>query len=420
VNPSDDPFSGKAAFFDRHYREGTRGRMRLELVLERLRRALPPPPATVLDAGGGTGAFAIPLARDGYDVTVLDRSDEWLEVAARNGRDAGVDLRLVHGSAESAPEAASGPFDAVLCHTVLIYAEDPGRVLGALREVARDGAVLSSLEKNRDALPVRPAREGDFGEALRVMDDPIATGRIAIPNRALSIGELRSAMVATRWLPTSWAGIRTYSDGVLEPLDARTFDTAMTLERKAAVRDPHRRLGRLLHVRARAWQPQTLDAIQARSLEGAGPGTRESWPASSALVSTALDEFLERKRYAALSTTHPSGRPHSTMVAYCVRDGRIWLPTVSGAQRLRNVAAEPSASMLVTEGERDEHVAVLIEGHTTVHDDPGSLLGAWLGREWRTRHGTELDWAGAVIELIPNKILSFAARANSTQRLDGQ
>jgi general stress protein 26 len=244
------------------------------------------------------------------------------------------------------------------------------------------------------------------------MDDPIATGRIAIPNRALSIGELRSAMVPAGWLPGSWAGIRVYSDGVHEPLDARTFDTAMTLERKAAVRDPHRRLGRLVHVLARAWRPETLGSIQARSLGRVGAGTRESWPAVSALSATGLDEFLDRKRYAALSTTHPSGRPHSTMVAYCLRDGRIWLPTVAGAQRLRNVAAEPSASMLVTEGEGDEHVAVLIEGQVAVHEDAGPLLSAWLRQVWRARHWTELDWASAVIELIPTRVLSFAASSN--------
>jgi len=410
VSASNDPFTGKAAFFHEHYREGTRGRIRLELVLERLRRALPPPPAAVLDVGGGTGAFAIPLALDGHDVTVLDRSEEWLDVAGRNARGAGVRIRLIEGPAESAPALAPGPFDAVLCHTVLIYADDPRRILGALREVAADGAILSSLEKNRDGLPVRPARDGDFGEALRVMDDPIASGRIGIPNRALSLGELRSDLASTGWLPTSWAGIRVFSDGVLDPLDPATFETVMTLDRKAAVRDPHRRMGRLLHVLARAWKPESLGAIQARSYERAGPGTLESWPVSSALTHSALDAFLERKRYAVLSTTRPSGRPHSTMVGFCIRDGRIWLPAVAGAQRLRNVAVEPTASMLVTEGERDDHVAVLIEGQVAIRRDPTEALDGWLRAAWLERYGTELTWADAIIELLPTKVLSYSAR----------
>ena len=75
-----DRFAGKADRFDYHY-ASTRGRVRLSLVLERLRSSLPPPPARILDAGGGTGAFAIPLAKDGYDVTLLDASAEWVGLA---------------------------------------------------------------------------------------------------------------------------------------------------------------------------------------------------------------------------------------------------------------------------------------------------------------------------------------------------
>ena len=57
----EDRFAGRADGFDEHYTE-PRGRVRLDLVLERLNHALPSPPARILDAGGGTGAFAIPLA----------------------------------------------------------------------------------------------------------------------------------------------------------------------------------------------------------------------------------------------------------------------------------------------------------------------------------------------------------------------
>ncbi len=407
---TEDPFVGKAEWFDHGYRETTHARIRLELVLERLLRRLPPPPARVLDAGGGTGAFSIPLALRGYEVTVLDRSAEWLSVAGTNAASAGVSVRLVEGPAEQAPSLTPGPFDAVLCHTVLIYAEDPAGVLSALRDVAVPGALLSSLEKNRDALAVRPAKQGDFAEALRVMDDPVASGRLGIPNRALSSGELRSMMVATGWVPTGWGGIRVHSDGVLQPVDPETFDTLMALDRKASTGEPHRRFGRLLHVFARAWEPEPLGAIQERSFERAGPGLLESWPPANALSLADLDGFVDRKRYAGLSTTRPGGRPHSTMVAYCLRDGRIWLPSVGQAQRLRNVEAEPSATLLVTEGEGDHHVAVLIEGSVTVRRDVNALLDGWLREAWRERYGSELTWAGAVIELVPTKVLSHDAR----------
>jgi SAM-dependent methyltransferase len=50
------------------------GRPSLEYVrsMELLDRLLPPPPAGLLDAGGGPGTYAAPLARRGYRVHLVD------------------------------------------------------------------------------------------------------------------------------------------------------------------------------------------------------------------------------------------------------------------------------------------------------------------------------------------------------------
>ncbi|MBI2238742.1 MAG: methyltransferase domain-containing protein [Actinobacteria bacterium] len=119
-----DRFAGKAEWFDDHY-ETTRGRVRLQLVLERLVARLPPPPAKVLDAGGGTGANSIPLAKLGYAVTVLDASLEWLDVARRRASEAEVGVQIVPGMLEEADRILTSGFDAVLCHAVLMYSDDP-------------------------------------------------------------------------------------------------------------------------------------------------------------------------------------------------------------------------------------------------------------------------------------------------------
>src|SRR5580692_6546737 len=59
----------------------TTGLGQLELIRtqEVLRRHLPPPPALVLDVGGGTGVHAAWLAADGYRVHVVDLTPRHVE-----------------------------------------------------------------------------------------------------------------------------------------------------------------------------------------------------------------------------------------------------------------------------------------------------------------------------------------------------
>lgn len=53
-------------------------------------------PLRVLDVGGGSGTLAVPLARLGHDVTVVDPSADALATLTRRAQTAGVGER-VHG-----------------------------------------------------------------------------------------------------------------------------------------------------------------------------------------------------------------------------------------------------------------------------------------------------------------------------------
>jgi S-adenosylmethionine-dependent methyltransferase len=247
-----DRFAGRSEWFDKHYAT-PRGRVRLELVLERLRHRLPPVPARILDAGGGTGAFAIPLAKIGYDVTLLDASDEWLERAERNAASAGVSLPLVNAPMEELP-LDQAPFDAILCHTVLLYVEQPEAVLRALHSAARPAAILSLLEKNRDALALRPGLAGDYGEAHRLLDARDSVGRLSVENRAHSLDEWSNMLLRTGWEVIEWAGCRLFSDVAPDVLDADAYVALLDLERAAGTREPYRSISRLVHLIARRSQ----------------------------------------------------------------------------------------------------------------------------------------------------------------------
>ncbi len=51
---------------------GGAGRLEYLRTRELLARHLPPAPATILDVGGGAGAYALPLAKEGYSVYIVD------------------------------------------------------------------------------------------------------------------------------------------------------------------------------------------------------------------------------------------------------------------------------------------------------------------------------------------------------------
>jgi SAM-dependent methyltransferase len=100
-----------------------------------LREALPEPPATILDAGAGTGALALLVAELGHEVTALDLSPSMLARAESKASERGLAdrMRFVVGSVGEPPP---GPFDAAIERHVLWTVPDPVAALGAWREVA--------------------------------------------------------------------------------------------------------------------------------------------------------------------------------------------------------------------------------------------------------------------------------------------
>ncbi|MGH2815165.1 MAG: class I SAM-dependent methyltransferase, partial [Actinomycetota bacterium] len=67
-------------------------RLGFELLCGQVLEALPAAPATVVDAGGGTGQLAVALAGHGYRVTVVDTSAAMLATCAQRAADAGPEV----------------------------------------------------------------------------------------------------------------------------------------------------------------------------------------------------------------------------------------------------------------------------------------------------------------------------------------
>src|SRR3990172_3254562 len=73
----------------------TQGALEFAINKAWIARHLPPPPATVLDIGGGPGRYSIWLAEQGYGVTLADLSPDLLAIAREKSAEAGVQLESV-------------------------------------------------------------------------------------------------------------------------------------------------------------------------------------------------------------------------------------------------------------------------------------------------------------------------------------
>src|SRR4051812_10650933 len=82
-----------------------RGRLEWLRTWDLLRRYLPPPPADLLDVGGGPGAYAVPLAAEGYAVRLLDAMPAHVEQARAAADRAGVPLAAEVADARALPAA---------------------------------------------------------------------------------------------------------------------------------------------------------------------------------------------------------------------------------------------------------------------------------------------------------------------------
>jgi hypothetical protein len=132
----------------------------------------------IVDAGGGTGGFAVPLACLGHRVTVVDPSPDSLAAAQRRAAEQDVPLRAVQGdAADLASLAGERSADLVLCHSVLEYVDSPPAAMAAIAAVLRPGGAVSVLTASAVAAVIHRALAGRFDEARRLLTGIAAAGR---------------------------------------------------------------------------------------------------------------------------------------------------------------------------------------------------------------------------------------------------
>jgi SAM-dependent methyltransferase len=236
-----------------------KGQVRTYVMHQQLLDHLPPAPASVLDLGAGAGNQSFPLAQAGYEVTLLDSSAAMLDKARQRLQRLPAEVQarvtLLEADGENAEDAVAGRrFDAVLCHGVLGYHEDPEPLVDQLCRCAADGGLISIMTGNAKAMAVRPALEQRWEDALASFDAKSEIGVLGVQGRAHTVEELSELLQNRGVAPERWYGVWLFADwlefsGVeQDAADSVQVAAQAEVELEASRRDPYRQLSRVFHL----------------------------------------------------------------------------------------------------------------------------------------------------------------------------
>jgi SAM-dependent methyltransferase len=255
----EDVWAGLAHQFADEAYASVKGYVRTYVMHRQLLEHLPPPPASVLDVGGGAGHQSYPLAQAGYGVTLLDSSPAMLDKARQRLERLPAEARrrvtFVEAEGEHAEEAVHGRrFDAVLCHGVLGYLEQPEPLVDQLCRCAAPGGIVSIMTGNAHAAAVRPALERRWEDALAAFDARTEIGVLGVQGRADTVEEISELIQSRGVEPQRWYGVWLFVDWLefggteLDLGDAKQVAATAAVELEASRRDPYRRLSRVFHL----------------------------------------------------------------------------------------------------------------------------------------------------------------------------
>ncbi|MBQ1083603.1 MULTISPECIES: methyltransferase domain-containing protein [unclassified Nocardiopsis] len=196
-------------------------------------------PLEIVDAGGGTGGAAVPLAELGHRVTVVEPSPDSLAALERRAAESGVMVRGVQGETQDLASlfpAASA--DLVLVHNVLEYVDDPVSALADVAGVTRPGGAVSLLVTNAVAGALHRVLAGHITEARHMLEDPDGRwgGADPVPRR-FTRQQLLDLIGQSGLTGESVRGVRVFADilpGHAWEGDAQAGQQLVELERAVA------------------------------------------------------------------------------------------------------------------------------------------------------------------------------------------
>lgn len=212
-------------------------------------------PLEIVDAGGGTGGAAVPLAELGHHVTVVEPNPDSLAALERRAAEARVRVLGIQGETRDLRDLLPQEHaHLVLVHNVLEYVDDPLAALRDVKAATRPGGVVSLLVSNAVAAVLHRALAGHLADALALIGAPDGRWGPNDPMPRRFTAEALMELARDAGFPTTVVrGVRVLGDllpgRVFE--DPQTPDTLVALERAASALPELSGIATQLHLLAR-------------------------------------------------------------------------------------------------------------------------------------------------------------------------
>ena len=232
------------------------GRLRSELAWENLQRCLPRNASLrrALDVGGGTGFASLQLALMGFEVVLLDASEEMLDFARTQAKTAGVAAQISFRHAEAGRLSElfeAGSFDVAVCHNLLEYVEDSSGTVRDIAHVLQKDGVVSLLVRNRAGEVLRAAiNSGDPAlPAAKLSAETVVDPLFGEPVRVFGRVEVHNMLASADLEVVAEHGVRVFSDYIgAEKMAGESYRQVFELELTLGARPEFAAIARYLQV----------------------------------------------------------------------------------------------------------------------------------------------------------------------------
>jgi 2-polyprenyl-3-methyl-5-hydroxy-6-metoxy-1,4-benzoquinol methylase len=240
------------------YYDTVRGHVREVVTRHNLQPYLPIKlGGTAIDVGGGDGRDAEWLANMGFEVTLVDPSEEMLDKAQRRFVDNGLTANILQGSTENLPaDVQKGAYDVVLSHGVVMYCLDnPKAHVRTLAELAKPKGWISILTKGYDGAVSRAMQKDQSNDLVELVKKRRVRNNLGVETWAFQPHDVIMMIQEAGLRLQDWYGVRVSSDydkRSVEKVPDQELATILNVERTQARQPSTKGMGQMLHYIARA------------------------------------------------------------------------------------------------------------------------------------------------------------------------